>query len=145
MQEQISHGRRHRPFWVIVQHQPDRSRGRHRGQEDGQIFGPDIHRLGLHHCWCWSSDDTARRQQFWQGCRLPACHRWWNRYRLCCQPLPNPGIHPSHPDCPCHGPLRVLTQLWIREFSSHPFPYLSANNLSHLDLGCHRWRCHHPE
>ena len=109
MQGQISYEGRYRPFWVIVQHQPDRSRGRHRSQEDGKISGPVICRLDSHHCRRRAPDDTARGQQLFQGCRLPARHWQWSRYCLRCQPLPDFGIHPSHPDCSCHGSLRVLT------------------------------------
>jgi hypothetical protein len=128
MQGKISHGGRCRHFWVIVQHQPDRARGGHCGQEDGPIFDTDIRRLDSHHHRCWTSDDTARGQQYCQGCRLSGCHRQWSRDGLRCHHLPDPGIHPSHPDCSCHGPLRVLTQLWIRESPFRRFSFSFAQH-----------------
>ena len=124
MQGKISHGRCRR-FWVDVQHQPDRARGGHCTQEDRPIFDADIRRLDSHHHRCWTSDDTSRGQQYCQGCRLPSCHRQWNRDGLRCCHLSNPSIDPSHPDCSCYGALRVLMQLWIRESLSNEVPSLS--------------------
>jgi hypothetical protein len=147
VQGQITLGSWCRPFWVIVQHQPYCNRGGHRSQEDGQILGPDIHWLDVHSYRGRLADHTTRRQQSCQVYRLPACHRWRDRHHLRRYALPDPGIHPSHPICSCYGPLRVLAQLWLRESSPLEFPLADrvANDLPNIDLGCHRWWCHHSE
>jgi hypothetical protein len=126
MQGKISHGGRGRLFWVNVQHQPDRGHCGHCGQEDGILFNTDIRWLDSRRHRRWTSDDTAFGQQLCQGYQLPGYHRWWNRDHLRYRPLPDPGIHPSNSDCSCHGPLRVLTQLWIRESLFRRFPFSFA-------------------